>query len=69
LESPANELKATIDKVEQLQRIQALTIAFPVWPFDVATLRQFTITVSSPFITIALSILTQLLTDALTKTP
>jgi hypothetical protein len=67
LEGAADELKASIDKVEQLQRIQVLTVAFPVWPFDVATLRRFSITVSSPFVTIALSILTDIIKNALTK--
>jgi len=67
LEGSAEELKATIDKVEQLQRIQVLTISFPVWPFDIATLRRFSLTVSSPFVTIGLSILTDMIKDALTK--
>ena len=66
LEGSAAELKATIDKVEQLQRIQALTISFPVWPFDIATLRRFSLTFLSPFLTIGLSILTDIIKDALT---
>ncbi|HKJ39855.1 MAG TPA: hypothetical protein VJ972_13840 [Anaerolineales bacterium] len=66
LEGSADALKSTIDKVEQLQRIQALTVSFPVWPFDVATLRRFSFTVSSPFLTIGFSILTDIIKDALT---
>lgn len=66
LEGSAEKLKATIDKVEQLQRIQALTTSFPVWPFDIATLERFFLTISSPFLTIGLSILTDMIKDALT---
>ena len=66
LEGSAEQLKATIDKVEQLQRIQAVTVAFPVWPFDIATLQRFSLTISSPFLTIGLSILTDIIKDALT---
>ncbi|MGD9369377.1 MAG: hypothetical protein PVH87_26955 [Desulfobacteraceae bacterium] len=67
LEGSVEELKTTIDKVEQLQRIQALTVSFPVWPFDITTLRRFALTVSSPFLTIGISILTDLIKNALTK--
>ena len=61
LDSTAEKLKEYTDKVEQLQKLQTLTASFPVWPFDVETIRRFAISVSSPIIAIALSILTEVL--------
>lgn len=66
LDATASELKSIVDKVEQLQRIQELTQAFPVWPFDIVTLRRFAITVSSPIWTILFSILTDIVKSAIT---
>ena len=57
LSGTAEELDENIEKVEQLQRLHKLTTTFPVWPYNFSTLRRFIITMSSPLITIILSIM------------
>lgn len=56
-------LKAELEKIKQLQELYDLTQNFPVWPFDITTLRRFFITISSPLI----PPLVGLLIDAVTK--
>jgi hypothetical protein len=34
-------LKGLVEKIETIQRLQKITEAFPVWPFDVASIRRF----------------------------
>jgi hypothetical protein len=48
----ANEskLEENLKKIEQLKSLHQVGLAFPVWPFDVATLRRFSLSVSSPIV-------------------
>lgn len=34
-------LKGLVEKIENIQRLQKITEAFPVWPFDVTSIRRF----------------------------
>ncbi len=43
-------LKDGIDKIEELQTLYDVTTHFPVWPFDVQTLRRFAASIAAPFI-------------------
>lgn len=63
LAGSAEELKERLDKVEQLQKMQKLTESFPIWPFDIETIRRFLFAITSPLIAIALSILSDILKD------
>ena len=57
----SESLKDNIEKVEQLQKLHELTESFPVWPFDLSTIRRFFLTMSSP----ALAIIIPLIIDYL----
>jgi len=50
LSNSSNTLKERLDKIEHLQRLYEVTDRFPVWPFDVQTLRRFTISTFAPLI-------------------
>jgi hypothetical protein len=43
--------------------MQSLAEAFPVWPFDIDTIRRFVLAITSPLIAIGLSILSDLIKD------
>lgn len=49
-------LGASLDKIRRLHDLYDLTVKFPVWPFDLATLRRFGTAVVAPFITVALPV-------------
>lgn len=57
----AEALKKGSEKIKELRAFYTLTNEFPVWPFDVQTLRQFLLTVSAPFLPLLLGILQKLL--------
>jgi len=42
------ELRESLGKIEQLQTFYKLTQAFPVWPFDVGSIRRFVVTTAAP---------------------
>jgi len=63
LTAPAKTLEENVKKINQLRELHKIADAFPVWPFDVATLRRFAVTISSPIATIALSVLIDLATN------
>jgi hypothetical protein len=65
LSSSGNELKESVEKVQQLRILYDIAQTFPVWPFDVGTIRRFIITISSPILTIAISIIIELIKDKL----
>ena len=46
----ALELKNDLDKIEQLQRVHALALRFPVWPFNTANLVRFFSSTLSPVV-------------------
>jgi hypothetical protein len=50
LGSEADELQIRVDKVKNLHALYEMTDAFPVWPFDTATLRRFLVTITAPLI-------------------
>lgn len=57
LTGDAEFLSKGASKIQELQAFYKLTSEFPVWPFDVQTFRQFSLTVSAPFLPILLGIL------------
>ena len=65
LAEDAVELKGRVEKVQDLRTLYELTDAFPVWPFDTATLRRFAVTVAAPLtpviVELAISIAASLL--------
>lgn len=65
LDGSGESLKVDIEKIEQLQKLQKLTASFPVWPFDIGTVRRFVLAVLSPILTIAFSILSEILKNYL----
>jgi hypothetical protein len=44
------ELQAHVEKVQNLRALYEMTDAFPVWPFDTATLRRFVVAVTIPLV-------------------
>jgi type IV secretory pathway VirB3-like protein len=48
LSSNAKALKDNIDKIEQLKKLYEVASTFPVWPFDMATIQRFLVTMTSP---------------------
>ena len=54
-------LKEGVDKIQQLQALYELTDKFPVWPFDVQTLRRFVAALASPFVPIIFGLVADLL--------
>lgn len=50
------ELEKHINKVHSLRTLYELTDAFPVWPFDTATLRRFAVTVAAPLMPIIIEL-------------
>ncbi|HLO32299.1 MAG TPA: hypothetical protein VK249_24325, partial [Anaerolineales bacterium] len=44
----ARGLKDNLEKLEQLQKLYKIADSFPVWPFDMRTIRQFVLTMFSP---------------------
>jgi hypothetical protein len=43
-------LKDEIGKIKQLRELYDLTSEFPVWPFDIKTVRRFFVTITTPII-------------------
>lgn len=54
-------LKGDVDKIQQLQILYELTDKFPVWPFDVQTIRSFLAALTSPFIPIIIGFIVNFL--------
>lgn len=50
-------LQPALEKVQDIHSLYQLTDEFPVWPFDVNTLRRFAATVTAPLVPLALDIL------------
>jgi hypothetical protein len=46
----SGELQAHVEKVQNLRTLYEMTDAFPVWPFDTATLRRFIVAVTVPLV-------------------
>ncbi len=63
LDGDAQPLKATLEKIEQLQKMQSITESFPIWPFDAETLRKFFVAISSPIIAGLISLVTEKVLD------
>lgn len=61
----AKQLKDNLEKLEQLQKLHKMADAFPVWPFDIQTMRQFVLTMLSPVFSVLLSIGTNFLNKLL----
>jgi hypothetical protein len=57
-ESP-EKLRGEIDKVQQLHTLYGLTDKFPVWPFDVTTLRRFFVSTTTPFLPLIVGLLSE----------
>jgi hypothetical protein len=63
----AEALEDNVKKIEHLQKIYDMTKQFPVWPFDLGTLRTFSVTISAPGFPILLAILQQLVVYGLSR--
>jgi hypothetical protein len=50
LDGEAGELQAHVEKVQNLHTLYEMTDAFPVWPFDTATLRRLAVAVLAPLV-------------------
>lgn len=50
LVSDSNELKKSLERIEQLQKIHSIATKFPVWPFNVENIIRFFSAISSPFV-------------------
>ena len=53
-------LKDEVEKMKQLRELYKLTNEFPVWPFDMTTLRRFGITVATPIIPLLFNLVREL---------
>jgi len=61
LKQDAAGLKNEVEKIQQLQILYEMTDKFPVWPFDVTTLRRFAATLTIPVIPILIGIASKLI--------
>lgn len=61
LTGSAQSLKDNIEKIRQLQELHRLARSFPVWPFDIVTIGRFLLTMSTPILTVGVSLLGDLL--------
>lgn len=50
LTSKHGELRDNLDKIEQLQTFHKLTQSFPIWPFDVRSIRRFAAMTATPLL-------------------
>ena len=67
LDGNAASLKEHLEKIDQLKKMQSLAEAFPIWPFDIETIRRFILAITSPIFAIILSILSNWLTTFITS--
>ena len=67
LSIPANDLKESVERIQQLQSLHNIAESFPVWPFDFDTIRRFIITITSPLLTIAIPVLIDFVKGVLLK--
>jgi hypothetical protein len=58
-------LRERVDKVQDLRALYELTDAFPVWPFDTATLRRFAVTLSAPLVPVVVELAIGIVSSAL----
>lgn len=65
LDGPPGALKEHVLKIEYLQKVYEVTRRFPVWPFDIATLRRFVATITAPVLPIVFGFLAELVLDRL----
>lgn len=65
LDKSPEKLRGEIDKVQQLHILYDLTDKFPVWPFDVTTLRRFFASATTPFIPLIVGLLSQFVSKLL----
>ncbi|MBE9048963.1 hypothetical protein IQ243_00770 [Nostocales cyanobacterium LEGE 11386] len=56
LSNDAENLKKEAAKLQELRSLYTLTNEFPVWPFDVTTLRQYLLSVVTPLIPLLLKL-------------
>jgi len=57
LSADSEELKKSLEKLEQLQRIHDIATRFPVWPFNTENLVRFFSSVFSPFVLGVISVI------------
>lgn len=60
-------LREQVEKFNQLDIIYSRTSAFPVWPFDIQTLRKYLLSVATPLIPSISAFFTSFLQDLLSK--
>lgn len=65
IDDGADGLKFKAERLEELKSFYDTTDRFPVWPFDVAVLRQYAFTVSTPIISLVLIVFKEMLTAAI----
>ena len=65
LHADAETLKKESAKIQELRSFYTLTNEFPVWPFDVKTLRSYLLSVTTPLIPPLIGIVQKLLSNAL----
>ncbi len=53
----SEDLSPRISKLDQLRQLYQATDAFPVWPFDLPSLRRFLLAFAAPLVTTALTII------------
>jgi hypothetical protein len=61
LAKDADSVQADVSKIQQLRTLYEMTEKFPVWPFDVSTLRTFIASVTSPIFAILLGLVSEFL--------
>jgi hypothetical protein len=61
LDSGANHLKESIEKIEQIKRLHDIASRFPVWPFNTSNLVRFFSSILSPLVVSLFSVLIKLI--------
>lgn len=67
IETDPDKLKAKVDKIKHLKELYKTTEDFPIWPFDIVSLRRFMAITTAPLIPGILSLALDLIKKLLTK--
>jgi len=67
VEKDPKKLKLKVEKIQQLKELYKTTEEFPVWPFDIASLRRFLAITSAPLLPGIVSLAVEVIKVLLTK--
>ena len=67
LSDSAESMNKDIEKIEQLRKFYSLTDEFPIWPFDVKTVRRYVLTLPAPVLPLFITLIKEWLLPLLKR--